>query len=87
MLNYERTFVASSRLFSGFKTNINITEIDNLDNIINLFQNRLMETLKKNNFENLIDELKKCKFHIHTTTIEEILISNPNELFYVCDHS
>ena len=87
MQEYERTFIASSKLFSGFKTTINITEIDNLDNIISIFINRLMDTLKENNFENLIDELKKSKFHIHTNTIEDILVSNPNELFYVCDHS
>lgn len=86
MENYERTFVASSRIFSGFRTNINITEIDNLDEICTIFKKKLKETLENNNFENLIIELKKCKFHIHTNTVEQILVSNPNEIFYVCDH-
>ena len=34
MENYERAFIASSKLFSGFKVQINITQIDNLNDII-----------------------------------------------------
>jgi len=87
MENYERIFVASSKLFSGFKVSINITMVDNLEDIIRIFVNNLRENLKKNNFENLLDELKKSKFHIHTITMEDILISSINDTFYVCDHS
>ena len=86
MKNYKRTFIASSKLFSGFKTTINITEIDNLNQICDIFRKTLLTTLSDNNFENLISELKKSNFHIHSATIEQILISNPNEIFYVCDH-
>jgi len=87
MENYERIFVASSKLFSGFKVSINITMVDNLEDIIRIFVNNLRENLKKNNFENLLDELKKSKFHIHTITMADILISSINDTFYVCDHS
>ena len=87
MENYERVFVASSKLFSGFKVTINITLVDNLDDIIKLFVKNLKEILEKYNFENLLDELKKSKFHIHTVTMEEILVSSINDIFYVCDHS
>ena len=87
MENYERVFVASSKLFPGFKVTINITLVDNLDDIIKFFVKNLKEILEKYNFENLLDELKKSKFHIHTVTMEDILVSSINDIFYVCDHS
>ena len=83
---YERTFIASSKLFSGFKIPINITQVDNIDDIVRIFVKELSKVLKDNNFENLLDELKKTKFHIHTTSFEEILVSSLNDTFYVCDH-
>lgn len=86
MENYERTFIASSKLFSGFKIPINITQVDNIDDIVRIFVKGLSKVLKDNNFENLLDELKKTKFHIHTTSFEEILVSSLNDTFYVCDH-
>ena len=86
MENYERTFIASSKLFSGFKIPINITQVDNIDDIVRIFVKELSKVLKDNNFENLLDELKKTKFHIHTTSFEEILVSSLNDTFYVCDH-
>ena len=30
--------------------------------------------------------LENKKFHIHTHTIEDILSSNPEDVFYICDH-
>ena len=86
MENYERTFIASSKLFSGFRVSINITQVDNFNDIINLFKKELKNVLKENNFEILVDELKKSKFHIHTATMEDILTSSLNDIFYVCDH-
>lgn len=86
MENYERTFIASSKLFSGFKIPINITQVDSIDDIVRIFVNELSKVLKDNNFENLLDELKKTKFHIHTASFEEILVSSLNDTFYVCDH-
>ena len=86
MENYERTFIASSKLFSGFKIPINITQVDNIDDIVRIFVKGLSKVLKDNNFENLLDELKNSKFHIHTVTMEEILVSSINDSFYICDH-
>jgi len=86
MENYERTFIASSKLFSGFKLSINITLVDNIKDIITIFIKGLTKVLKENNFENLLVELKKTNFHIHTITFEEILVSSLNDTFYICDH-
>ena len=71
---YERTFVASSELFSGFSTRINITFISTLNDICQQFKKDLKEVLEKHNF------------HIHSYTIEDILISKTDDIFYVCDH-
>ena len=59
---YERTFVASSELFSGFSTRINITFISTLNDICNQFKKDLKEVLKKHKFENLIKQLDNCNF-------------------------
>ena len=84
---YNRTFVASSEIFSGFKMNIDIRMIDNLQDIVDIFLKELEKVLEINNFDVLIDKLKYGnKWHIHTHTLEQILMLNPNELIYVCNH-
>ena len=45
----------------------------------------LLKTLETHNFVQLIDTCKECKFHIHTHTLDEILISNAEEKIYICD--
>ena len=84
---YNRTFVASSELFSGFKVEINIQSIDTLGDIIKIFVNELKSVLKQHNFEVLLGSVDVKKFHIHSYTLEQILVSNKDELFYICDHS
>jgi len=44
--SYNRTFIASSELFSGFKVEINIQSIDTVDNIIKIFTDELKTVLK-----------------------------------------
>lgn len=85
---YNRSFIASSELFSGFTVNINITQIETIDDIIKVFLSNLENVLESNKFINLIEELKKNKnnFHIHTNSIEDILTSAPEDVFYICDH-
>jgi len=85
-IEYNRTFIASSELFSGFKVIIDIRNINTLDDIINIFIDELKKILKKYNFEILLEISNNCKFHIHTHTLEYILTSNENEIFYMCDH-
>ena len=81
-----RIFKASSEFFQGFKVNINITKIDILDNIINIFLKKLKRVLVFNNFEVLLDKLNCGKFHIHAHTLEEILTSGKDDILYVCNH-
>ena len=84
--SYNRTFIASSELFSGFKVEINIQSIDTVDNIIKIFTDELKTVLKKYNFEVLLESVNVKKFHVHSHTLEQILISNKDEIIYICDH-
>lgn len=85
-MSEKRTFILSSKLFSNFSTSISLFHVESLDNIIQLVKQDLLDVLQKNNFTNLIDELNKSNLHIHSYTIEEILTSNKDQVFYICDH-
>ena len=84
---YNRTFIASSEIFSGFKINIDIRTINNLQDIVDIFLIKLKRVLELNNFEVLLDKLKYGNsWHIHTHTLEQILIGDSNSVYYVCNH-
>ena len=84
---YNRTFIASSENFSGFKVQIDIRRIYTLQDIVDIFLRELTSILKIHNFEILMDKLKYGNsWHIHTHTLEQILISKPTDVFYVCNH-
>ena len=85
-ISYNRTFIASSRLFSGFKVDIDIQYIDTLEDIVKIFVNELRKVLAINNLEALLEECVEVKFHIHSHTLPDILTSNKDEIFYVCNH-
>jgi len=86
MGNYERKFVVSCETFSGYNIMIDITLIETIDDIITIFKKKLDSVLKEYNFEVLIDIFKKTNFHIHSHTIEDILTSDINEIFFICNH-
>jgi len=82
----KRIFIASSDLFSGYEVLIDLNDCSSLDDIINTFHDNLHNCLLLNKFVVLLEELKECKFHIHTNTFEDILLSTVDSIFYVCDH-
>lgn len=83
---YERKFIASSKLFWGYTQEYDIRRYDNLDQIIKDFHNSLLEVLKENNLQMLVEECEKCKFHCHTHfTFEEIILNIDNRDIYLCD--
>jgi len=86
MNEYERTFIASSETFSGFRVNIPLTDVETIDDIITSFKNALHIILKNNNFDLLLEKLEITNFHIHEFTIEDILTSKQEDIFYICDH-
>jgi len=84
--NYHRDFICSSELFSDFKVSISLANIDTIDDIILIFKKELIQALEKNNFTRLIEKVNHCNFHIHSYSIEDILTSSINDIFYICDH-
>ena len=84
--NHTRTFIASSELYSGFRVNIDIRYINTLDDIVKIFLDELKLVLKQNNFEVLLEKVVDKEFHIHSYTLEDILTSNPDHIFYICNH-
>ena len=86
MEKYERKFVVSCEIFSGYNNTIDITIIESIDDIITIFKDKLNSFLKEHNLEALIEILKKTNFHIHSHTFEEILTSDINDIFFICNH-
>ena len=81
-----RLFQISDESFSGYSIQIDLDEIDNIKQIIDRIVNSLRNLLKKNKLEILEMRLNKKNFHIHDVTFEKILLSQPNEVFWVCSH-
>ena len=65
---------------------VSVKLIETIDDIITFFKKKLESVLKEHNFEALIEILKKTVFHIHSHTIEEILTSDINEIFFISNH-
>ena len=82
----ERKFIASSELFSNFEVNICLYSVTNLEDIITIFTNELIDVFKNSKLVNLIKKVETAKFHIHSNSIEDILTSDDDAIFYVCDH-
>lgn len=76
----------SSDTFSGFKVEIDITKIAELDDIVKICRARLLKVLSMYNFERLIAVALKCQFHIHQPESLEQIKANPHEVIWICDH-
>tara|TARA_Y100000590_G_scaffold446381_1_gene580027 strand:- start:3156 stop:3428 length:273 start_codon:yes stop_codon:yes gene_type:complete len=83
---HKRLFILSSDLFTGFRLDISLYEVSTIEDITNHMKQKLYNILEQYNFTNLINELNKKNFHIHSYSIEDILISKPESIFYICDH-
>ena len=81
-----RKFIASAELFSGYEVDIDLNYCNSLDDIVNTFYDDLHNLLNSYNLISLVNEVKRCRFHIHSFTFEDIVLSDKNNLYYVCDH-
>ena len=83
----KRKFILSSELFSDFVYDISLYEVSNMDDILKKFKDELMNIFEKHNLTILKKKLDETELHIHGYSIEDILVSEPDSIFYVCDHS
>ena len=79
-----RKFIISGSLFSQYETNINLDLVDSINDIIILVIKNIKEDIKS--FPILLKELEKVNYHIHDYHIGDILLSDSNTIFYICDH-
>ena len=79
---YNRTLICSSDLFQGFEVIIDIRYYQSINEIIEHFKNELISVLNKYKLEILCKKCESINFHIHTHTIDEILMTNDN--IYIC---
>ena len=83
-MEYQRKIEFSSAYFSGFTLSIDIRYFDTIDELINHGKDNLLTILQKYNFILLIEYFNKCNFHIHTHSLEEILLDT--NTIYICDN-
>ena len=80
-----RIFTFSSDLFNGYTVSLDISSLENQEDIIQICVQDLMNTLQRYNFNILVEKCKECNFHIHSHSYEQILTCNPNETIYICE--
>ena len=81
-----RKFIISSELFGGYEVMIDLNYCNSLDDIVNTVYDDLYNCLVQHKFEYLTNKVRLCHFHIHNFTFENIILSDREETFYICDH-
>ncbi len=81
-----RQFILSDDLFSGFTKTIDLDETNTLSELIDEVYNELYNLFKEQKLDLLLANLKTKKFHIHDYSFEDILLSQPMTVFYICSH-
>ena len=86
MVNF-RNFAISDQTFSHFTTKIDLDEVENMEEIIEIIKQNLMKIFKTHDLTTLCNILKNRKYHIHDYTFEDVLLSDINKTFYICNHN
>jgi predicted translin family RNA/ssDNA-binding protein len=81
-----RTFIYSHNVFQGFTRKIDLDYVESIDDIIKKLHNELITYLQHEKLKTLIRKVDIKRLHIHDFTFGDILISEPEKVFYVCDH-
>lgn len=85
-----REFIISEKTFWGFKTTVDLDEIDTLDEIVKAVIDKLRNILIENNLVVLKETLDgerghpPLNWHIHNSSLEEIFTTDKE--IYVCSH-
>lgn len=86
MVNTRLFILSTDTPFSRAKFYVDLDEVESLENIVQKIYDELMSIFEKHNFELLVSSLQKTNLHIHDSTFEDVLLSEPNKEFYICDH-
>jgi hypothetical protein len=85
MVNIRKTYI-SGGIFTGYETSVDLDYIDSLQDIVNVVISNLKKALKFIKLQELSNSIDLRVYHIHSTSLEEILISEPDFIIYICNH-
>jgi len=85
MGNIRKTCI-SGGLFTGYETIVDLDNIDSLQDIVDITIENLKSRLNFINLHELSNSIDLRVYHIHSSNIGEILISEPQYVIYVCNH-
>jgi len=81
-----KKFICSSDIFQGYNILIDLNECDNIEDILIIFKKSMLKFFEDNSLEILVNKVNNIDLHIHTITFEDILISERNTTFYICEN-
>lgn len=84
-----RIFQISSDLFWGFRCSIDLSQIETLEQVIDIVKLELKTYLLRRNLMALVEKISSMKLHMHSPSVEfsELLDhTNPSDILYLCDH-
>ena len=81
-----RTFIYSHNVFQGFTRKIDLDYVESIDEIIKKLHGELITYLEKEKLDVLIQSTDIKRLHIHDFTFGDILMSEPDKVYYICDH-
>ena len=87
-----RTCQISSKYFWGFQHQVDLDEVESLEEITTIVIEKMKKILLDNNFIVLVEIIEGERghpgmhFHIHQKTFEQVLLTPPEEIIYVCCH-
>lgn len=81
-----RTFRMSDEIYSYYRTQIDLDEVNSLEEIVKIVRLNLIRDLNNLGLEVLAEKAKYKHFDTHGYTFEEVLLSKSNREFYVCGH-
>lgn len=82
-----KQFICSSDIFQGYNILIDLNICDNIEDILIIFKKSMLKLFEDNSLEILVNKVNDINFHIHTHTFEEILISERNTIYYICENN
>ena len=86
ILSSIRIFEFSSDTFGVFRVFVNMDKMSSNTDILDYCVLNLLKTLSKYNLVQLVSIAKLRRFHMHNESFQKIKNSEPNQVFYICDH-
>ena len=84
----ERQFGISCPNFGGYVVKLVVNNFNTLEQIVAAVLEQLKVTLASHSFQALLATLESeySRYHIHSATIEDILLDESGDTYYVCNH-